>query len=90
MSIGAVRRSRYKIDSIRKADEQTLANLAKQVSVTVKAKRVDLATDSGGTAFSEIHYETTSALIRGFYVLGRWSEEHGNMYYTLAVCPVNQ
>ncbi|MCK5196788.1 MAG: LPP20 family lipoprotein, partial [Spirochaetales bacterium] len=90
VSIGAVQRSRYKIDSIRKADEQALANLAKQVSVVIKAKRTDLDSEVSGSAFSETNYEVTSAFIRGFYVLGRWSTDNGNTYHTLAVCPVDQ
>ncbi len=90
VSIGAVQRSRYKIDSIRRADEQALANLAKQVSVVVKAKRTDLESEGSGSAFSETNYEVTSTFVRGFYVLGRWSTGNGNIYYTLAVCPVNQ
>ena len=90
VSIGTVQRSRYKIDSIRKADEQALANLAKQISVIVKAKRTDLEKEGSGTAFSETNYEVTSAFVRGFYVLGRWSTDNGNVYYTLAVCPVDQ
>ena len=90
VSIGIVQRSRYKIDSIRKADEQALASLAKQVSVVVKAKRTDLESEVSGSAFSETNYEVTSTFINGFYVLGRWSTDNGNNYYTLAVCPVNQ
>ena len=90
VSIGAVQRSRYKIDSIRMADEQALANLAKQVSVVVKAKRTDRESELSGSAFSETNYEVTSTFIRGFYVLGRWSSDNGNNYYTLAVCPANQ
>jgi hypothetical protein len=90
VSIGTVQRSRYKIDSIRKADEQALANLAKQVSVEVKAKRADLESEASGSAFSETNYEVTSTYIRGFYVLGRWSTDNGSTYHTLAVCPENQ
>ena len=90
VSIGAVQRSRYKIDSIRKADEQALASLAKQVSVVVKAKRTDQESEISGSSFSETNYEVTSAFIRGFYVLGRWSTDNGNTYHTLAVCPVDQ
>lgn len=89
-SIGSVQRSRYKIDSIRKADEQALANLAKQVSVIVKAKRTDRDSEVSGSAFSETNYEVTSTFVRGFYVLGRWSTDNGNTYHTLAVCPINQ
>lgn len=89
VSIGIVQRSRYKIDSIRKADEQALASLAKQVSVVVKAKRTDQESEVSGSAFSETNYEVTSTFIRGFYVLGRWSTDNGNTYYTLAVCPVD-
>ncbi len=90
VSIGTVQRSRYKIDSIRRADEQALANLAKQVSIVVKAKRADRNSEISGSAFSETNYEITSTFIRGFYVLGRWSTENGNTYHTLAVCPENQ
>lgn len=90
VSIGSVERSRYKIDSIRRADEQALANLAKQVSVVVKAKRSDRNSEVSGSAFSETNYEVTSAFIRGFYVLGRWSTDNGNTYHTLAVCPEKQ
>ena len=90
VSIGIVQRSRYKIDSIRKADEQALANLAKQVSIVVKAKRTDLESEVSGSAFSETNYEVTSTFIRGFYVLGRWSTDNGNTYHTLAVCPIVQ
>jgi len=90
VSIGSVQRSRYKIDSIRLADEQALANLAKQVSVVVKAKRIDRDSEISGTTFSETNYEVTSTYIRGFYVLGRWSSDNGNTYHTLAVCPENQ
>ena len=90
VSIGAVQRSRYKIDSIRRADEQALANLAKQVSVVVKAKRTDLESEGSGSAFSETNYEVTSTFVRGFYVLSRWSTDNGSIYYTLAVCPENQ
>jgi LPP20 lipoprotein len=90
VSIGSVQRSRYKIDSIRKADEQALANLAKQVSVIVKAKRADLNSEVSGSSFSETNYEITSTFLKGFYVLGRWSTDNGNTYHTLAVCPENQ
>lgn len=90
VSIGTVQRSRYKIDSIRRADEQALANLAKQVSVMVKAKRTDRESEVSGSAFSETNYEVTSTYIRGFYVLGRWSTDNGNTYHTLAVCPIDQ
>ena len=90
VSLGSLQRSRYKIDSLRKADEQALANLAKQVSVAVKTKRTDLESEGSGSAFSETNYEVTSAFVRGFYVLGRWSTDNGSIYYTLAVCPVNQ
>ncbi|MCD6395971.1 MAG: LPP20 family lipoprotein [Spirochaetaceae bacterium] len=90
VSVGTVQRSRYKIDSIRRADEQALANLAKQVSVVVKAKRADRDSEVSGSAFSETNYEVTSTFIRGFYVLGRWSTDNGNTYYTLAVCPESQ
>ncbi|MCK5674278.1 MAG: LPP20 family lipoprotein [Spirochaetales bacterium] len=90
VSIGSVQRSRYKIDSIRKADEQALANLAKQVSVIVKAKRTDRDSEISGSTFSETNYEVTSTFVRGFYVLGRWSTDNGNTYHTLAVCPGNQ
>ncbi len=90
VSVGTVQRSRYKIDSIRKADEQALADLAKQVSVVVKAKRADKNSDLYGSAFSETNYEVTSTYIRGFYVLARWSTDNGNTYYTLAVCPDSQ
>lgn len=90
VSIGSVQRSRYKIDSIKKADEQALANLAKQVSVIVKAKRTDRDSEVSGSAFNETNYEVTSVYIRGFYVLGRWSTDNGNTYHTLAVCPENQ
>ena len=90
VSIGAVQRSRYKIDSIRRADEQALANLARQVSVVVKAKRTDLQSEGSGSGFSETHYQITSTYIRGFYVLGRWSTDNGSTYYTLAVCPEDQ
>lgn len=89
VSIGVVQRSRYKIDSIRKADEQALANLAKQISVVVKAKRTDKESEVSGSAFSETNYEVTSTFVRGFYVLGRWSTDNGNTYYSLAVCPEN-
>ncbi|MCK5154296.1 MAG: LPP20 family lipoprotein [Spirochaetales bacterium] len=90
VSIGSVSRSRYTIDSIIKADEQALANLAKQVSVIVKAKRTDRDSEVSGSAFSETNYEVTSTYVKGFYVLGRWSTDNGNTYHTLAVCPVNQ
>jgi hypothetical protein len=90
VSVGSIQRSRYKIDSIKKADEQALANLAKQVSVIVKAKRTDLEGEGSGSSFSETNYEVTSTFVRGFYVLGRWSTDNGNTYYTLAVCPANQ
>ena len=90
VSVGTVQRSRYKIDSIRRADEQALANLAKQVSVVVKAKRADRDSEVSGSVFSETNYEVTSTYIRGFYVLGRWSTDNGNTYYSLAVCPENQ
>ena len=90
VGIGTVQRSRYKIDSIRRADEQALANLAKQVSVVVKAKRADRESEISGSAFSETNYEVTSTYIKGFYVLGRWSTDNGDTYYTLAVCPVDQ
>ncbi len=90
VSIGSVQRSRYKIDSIRLADEQAMANLAKQVSVVVKAKRADRESEVSGSAFKETNYEVTSTYIRGFYVLGRWSSDNGNTYHTLAVCPKNQ
>ncbi len=90
VSIGSVQRSRYKIDSIRRADEQALANLAKQVSVVVKAKRSDRNSEVSGSAFSETNYEVTSTFIKGFYVLGRWSTDNGNTYHTLAVCPEKQ
>ena len=90
ISIGSVQRSRYKIDSIRRADEQALANLAKQVSVVVKAKRADLNSELSGSAFSETNFEVTSTFVKGFYVLGRWSTDNGNTYHTLAVCPEDQ
>ena len=90
VSVGSVGRSRYKIDSIRRADEQALANLSKQVSVIVKAKRTDRDSEVSGSAFSETNYEVTSTFVSGFYVLGRWSTDNGNTYHTLAVCPVNQ
>ncbi len=90
VSIGSVQRSRYKIDSIRLADEQAMANLAKQVSVVVKAKRADRDSEISGSAFKETNYEVTSTFMRGFYVLGRWSTDNGNTYHSLAVCPANQ
>lgn len=90
VSIGSVQRSRYTIDSIIKADEQALANLAKQVSVIVKAKRIDKDSEVSGSAFSETNYEVTSTYVKGFYVIGRWSTDNGSTYHTLAVCPVNQ
>lgn len=90
VSVGSVQRSRYKIDSIIKADEQALANLAKQVSVIVKAKRTDRDSEVSGSSFNETNYEVTSTFVRGFYVLGRWSTDNGNTYHTLAICPVNQ
>ncbi len=85
VSVGVVQRSRYLADSLRKADDQALANLSRQISINVKSKRTDLEVE-GGTAHSQTHYEVSSSLLKGFYVLGRWSGDHGNTFYTLAVC----
>lgn len=85
VSVGVVQRSLYLTDSIKRADDQSLANLSRQISINVKSKRTDLEVQAG-TAYDQTHYEISSTVIKGFYVLGRWSEDHGNTFYTLAVC----
>ncbi len=85
VSVGVVQRSRYLTDSLRRADDQALANLSRQISINVKSMRTDLEVP-GGTLYSQTHYEVSSSFLKGFYVLGRWSEDHGNTFYTLAVC----
>ena len=85
VSVGVVQRSQYLTDSIKKADDQALANLSRQISINVKSKRTDLEVQSG-TAFAQTHYEISSTVLKGFYVLERWSSDDGNTFYTLAVC----
>jgi len=85
VSVGVVQRSRYVTDSLKKADDQALANLSRQISINVKSKRTDMEIQKR-TAYSQTHYEVSSSILKGFYVLGRWSTDHGNTFYTLAVC----
>lgn len=85
VSVGVVERSRYLTDSLKKADDQVLANLSRQVSINVKSKRMDLEVQRG-TAFDETHYDVSSSIINGFYILSRWRAEDGNTYYSLGVC----
>jgi len=86
VSVGAVQRSRYPIDSMKKADEQAMANLAKQINVSIKTKRHDVEVDGGTSGFIEIQYEESNATLNGFYVLSRWSGINEDYYYTLALC----
>ncbi len=85
VSVGVVQRSRYLSTSLKKADDQALANLSRQISINVKSKRIDIEVENS-TAYAQTHYEVSSTILRGFYVLGRWSEDHGNTFFTLAVC----
>ena len=85
VSVGVVERSRYLTDSLKKADDQVLANLSRQVSINVKSKRMDLEMQRG-TAFDETHYDVSSSIIKGFYILARWRTGDGNTYYSLGVC----
>ena len=85
VSVGVVQRSRYLSTSLKKADDQALANLSRQISINVKSKRTDIEVENS-TAYAQTHYEVSSTILKGFYVLGRWSEDHGNTFFTLAVC----
>ncbi len=85
VSVGVVQRSRYLTSSLKKADDQALANLSRQISINVKSKRTDVEVENS-TAYAQTHYEVSSTILKGFYVLGRWSEDHGNTFFTLAVC----
>ncbi len=85
VSVGVVQRSRYLTDSLKKADDQVLANLSRQVSINVKSKRTDLEAGRD-TAFAELHYDVSSSIIKGFYILARWRSGDGNIYYSLGVC----
>jgi len=85
VSVGVVQRSRFLTDSLKKADDQALANLSRQISINVKSKRTDIEAASG-TAFEQTHYEVSSSVLKGFYVLERWRSRDGNTFYSLAVC----
>lgn len=85
VSVGVVQRSQYLSSSLKRADDQALANLSRQVSINVKSKRTDLEVQSG-TAFAETRYDVSSSILKGFYVLARWRTGDGNTYYSLAVC----
>ena len=85
VSVGVVQRSQYLTNSLKKADDQALANLSRQISINVKSTRTDIEVENS-TAYAQTHYEVSSTILEGFYVLGRWSEDHGNTFFTLAVC----
>jgi len=88
-AVGAGNRHMYFADSIRSADEQALANLARQVSVEVERKRLDLER-GGGTLYTQYTIQISEAVLRGAYILERWISPDGSDYYSLAVAPRQQ
>ncbi len=85
VSVGVVQRSRFFTDSVKKADDQAMANLSRQISINVKSRRTDIEAGSE-TAFEQTHYEVSSSVLKGFYVLERWRSVDGSTFYSLAVC----
>lgn len=86
IGIGTVKRSRYIIGSLNKADEQAMAILAKQVNVEIKSKTGIIESESRRNGLLDLKYEKSIATLHNFMVLSRWISEDGNYYNTLAVC----
>jgi hypothetical protein len=85
-AVGAANRHMYLAESINAADEQALANLARQVNIEVEKKRLDLERE-GATAYTEYTIQISKALLEGAYILDRWVSPNGNSYYSLAAAP---
>jgi hypothetical protein len=79
----------YLSESLGAADEQAMANLARQFHIEVERKRLDLE-QSGGTAYTQYNIQRSEAVLSGVYVMDRWISTDGNSYYTLAVVPEEQ
>lgn len=88
VSVGTAQRYRYQIDSILKADEQAISNLAKQIHVTIKNKNTTIEKE-GKSGYLDIIYEESSTIVKDYYVLGRWISHNGNYYHTLAISKQN-
>jgi hypothetical protein len=87
--VGVANRHMYFSDSIRAADEQAMANLARQFDIQVEKKRLDLE-QTGGTAFTQYTIQRSNVVLQGVYILDRWISPDGNNYYSLAVVPEEQ
>lgn len=88
-AVGAANRHMYLSDSLKAADEQALANLARQINIDVEKKRLDLEQE-GGSAYTQYTIQISEATLKGAYIMARWISPDGNSYYSLAVAPVRQ
>ena len=88
-SVGITLQKGYVADSFRAAEEQALAQMAKQISISISNGQVKLE-NSVGTITTQSNLEIAEASIEGFYILDRWRTPDNRYYYALAVCPADK
>ncbi len=88
-SVGITLQKGYVADSFEAAEEQALAQMAKQISISVSNGQVKLE-NSIGTVTTQSNLEIAEASIQGFYILDRWRTPDSRYYYALAVCPADK
>jgi len=89
VSTGTVQRKRHPVDSMTAADDKALEEMVKQIELEVTSQRntIDLGRQGSGSVESAL--EIAQAHVRGFYILARWHEPDGSIYYSLGICPAD-
>lgn len=87
-AVGVSQRQMYFFKSLLESEEQTLLNMARQLNVGVSKERADIEVEGMGSAHQQTSLEEVETVVKGFYILDRRISRDGNIFYTLAVCPV--
>lgn len=90
VSTGTVQRKRHPIDSILAADDKALEEMVKQIQLEVTSQRNTLDLGRQGSGSVESSLEVAQAHVQGFYILARWHEPDGAVYYSLGICPADK
>lgn len=85
---GVSQRQMFFFKSLLESEEQTFLNMARQLSVGVSKERADIEVEGLGSAYQQSSLEEVDTVVRGFYILDRQISRDGNIFYTLAVCPI--
>lgn len=87
-AVGVSQRQMYFFKSLLESEEQTLLNMARQLNIGVSKERADIEVEGLGSAHQQTSLEEVETTVKGFYILDRRISRDGNIFYTLAVCPV--